>query len=151
MKNPIQVLILPFIIVNDKILFVIFKRSDSDVWQFISGGNEDKETLLETAKRECFEEASIGVNCKYYKLDSFATIPASIFPMKYRINWGLDCFVVKEYKFAVKLLEDSIIISKEHKEYRWVSYEEALNLLTYESNRSALAELNDRIRVNKLV
>ena len=41
--------------------YAIFKRSETTggFWQAISGGGEDDETPLETAKRECLEEAGI--------------------------------------------------------------------------------------------
>lgn len=146
-----QCLIIPFMIENSMPKFAVFKRADMGIWQFISGGGEDGETPLETAKRECFEEANIPQDTVFYELDAISTIPAEIFSEQYRKNWGRCCFVIKEYKFAFKLTDDRIKISEEHSEYKWVSYEEAMTLLKYDSNRTALTELRARIRENCFV
>lgn len=47
-----QVLVIPYKMINGKAEYCIFKRSDALYWQFIAGGGEDKETPLEAAKRE---------------------------------------------------------------------------------------------------
>ncbi|HRU21005.1 MAG TPA: NUDIX domain-containing protein [Candidatus Paceibacterota bacterium] len=44
---------------KNRYLYAIFKRRDLKFWQRISGGTEGKETPLETAKRESFEEAKL--------------------------------------------------------------------------------------------
>ena len=39
-----------------------------------------------------------------------------------------------------------IHLSSEHKEYKWVEYDEALKKLKYDSNKTALWELNERLK-----
>ena len=39
-----------------------------------------------------------------------------------------------------------LVLSHEHAEYRWLPYEDAERLLRFDSNRTALWELNLRIR-----
>lgn len=146
-RAPFQCLIIPFIKEKDSIKYAIFKRRDRNIWQFISGGGEDKETPIEAAKRECFEEAKIPIDIILYKLDTINSIPAEIFQEEYIKNWGENCFVLKEYTFAFELKTDIIEISDEHSEYKWVTYNEAIELLKYDSNRTALTEL--RARINK--
>lgn len=97
----------------------------------------DKKTPLEVAKRECFEEANILFNTVLYEATLITTIPAEIYPEEYRKNWGENCFVIKEYTFAFKLTEDIIKISNEHSEFRWVTYDEAISLLKYDSNKNS--------------
>ena len=41
MRLPKQVLVIPYRLVNDKVKYCIFKRSDMDAWQWIAGGMED--------------------------------------------------------------------------------------------------------------
>lgn len=147
-RAPFQCLIIPFRIENNVSKFAIFKRADMGIWQFIAGGGEDKETPLEAAKRECFEEAAIPLNTVLYKLDAITTIPAEIYSEEYKKNWGKNCFVIKEYAFAFKITEDIIKISDEHSEFKWVTYDEAISLLKYDSNKTALTELKARIREN---
>lgn len=53
-----QVLVIPYCIEDGHARFCVFKRSDLDFWQFIAGGGEDEDaSILESAKREAFEEA----------------------------------------------------------------------------------------------
>ena len=60
MRIPKQVLIIPYRIIDNKIEYCIFKRKDMDAWQWIAGGAEDfDKNIIESAKRELFEETSI--------------------------------------------------------------------------------------------
>ena len=59
--------------------------------------------------------------------------------------WGEDVLVIPEYAFGVLVAEEPLVLSAEHTEYRWAQYEEARRLLRWDSNRSALAELNHRV------
>ena len=48
--------------------------------QFIAGGGEDEdETIIISAKREAYEEANIGMDCKYSVLDTQNSIPTYCF------------------------------------------------------------------------
>jgi len=43
-----------------------------------------------------------------------------------------------------------LLLSHEHTEYKWVDYETAREMLKYDSNRTALWELNKRIKQGML-
>ena len=60
---------------------------------------------------------------------------------------GTNVYVIPEYSFAIEIKdEDSDIqLSNEHKEYKWVEYDEALKELKYDSNKTALWELNEKL------
>ena len=45
----------------------------------------------------------------------------------------------------MNLKDKEIKLSKEHDEYKWLSYDEAKKLLKYDSNKSALWELNEKL------
>ncbi len=62
MREPYQILSIPYRIVDGTPLFCIFRRADSSYWQFIAGGGENGETPIEAAIRETIEE--IGVKPK---------------------------------------------------------------------------------------
>ncbi len=61
MRAPYQVLVLPYKKEEDTIRYCIFRRSDmADCWQFIAGGGETEDgSVLDSARREAFEEAQI--------------------------------------------------------------------------------------------
>lgn len=144
MRAEFQILIIPFVISeNKKLEIAVFKRSDEGYWQFIAGGGENDETVLGAAQREAYEEAGIARNSKYFKLDSMAMIPKRYF---HDHKSKTDLYVVPEYCFGV-LIGDKVLIGlREHSEYSWVSYEKAMNCLRYDSNKTALWELRERIR-----
>ncbi len=139
-----QVLIIPFRILGNGILeFAVAKRSDMDIWQFLSGGGEGDETPLKAAKREANEEGNIPYDFKMIKLDSVASIPATIF--KAHKEWGKDVYVIPEYSFGVDVKDQKLVLSSEHTEIKWLKYEDAVAILKFDSNKTALYELNERL------
>ena len=148
MRAPYQTLTILYKNEENKILFGIFYRNSHPMWQFISGGGEDKETPIETVIREIREETSIIIDKeKIQQLDAKATIPVVNVTGEY--TWGQEVFVVPEYAFAVEIKNDDIVLSSELKEYRWVEYDEAMRLLKYDSNKTALWELNERLKMKE--
>ena len=141
MRAKFQVLIFPYRFKNKTIEFAIFRRSNTDIWQGISGGGENDESKFEAAKRESFEEAKIPKDLNYLLLNSMTMIPAKCF----NFCWGKDVIVIPEYSFGVNINDHKIEISNEHKEYNWVSYKEAIKYLHWDSNKTAIWELFYRI------
>lgn len=141
MRQPINVIVFPYIIENNRLLYCIFRRSDMPIWQAISGGVEDNEIPLEAAKRECYEEAGIEDNHEFIELDSEASIPADIFKQS---HWG-NIYVIKEKSFGVSVHSKDIKLSHEHTYYEWLSFDEAYERLRFDSNKVALWELNKRL------
>ena len=100
-------------------------------------------------EREAFEEAGIPETCDYFRLDACCSIPAACFKDAEKM-WGRECFVVPEYAFAVKVENASLLLSHEHTVYEWLTYESAYARLQYDSNKTALWELNRRIALGAL-
>ena len=146
MRLPYQTLTILYKKSNNKILYAIFYRNSHPIWQFISGGGEDNETPFETVIREIKEETLLTIERKRVKqLDSRTTIP--VLNITGRYTWGPDVYVIPEYAFSVEIIrDDNIQLSNEHKEYKWVEYDEAMNKLKYDSNKTALWELNEKIK-----
>jgi dihydroneopterin triphosphate diphosphatase len=146
-RLPLQVLVLPFRRrVDGQIEYAIFRRRDvaDDCWQVVAGGAEQGESAEQAARREMMEEASIPVDAPLVSLDAVAGVPASQFPD--RDLWGPNVYVVTERAFGAYVDDaQTMILSREHVEYRWLLYEEAAQLLRWDSNRTALWELNERL------
>ena len=111
----------------------------------MAGDAEQGESATEAARREMREEAGIPSAAPLLPLDAKASVPVTEFHE--RDHWGPGRYVVTEHAFGV-LLEDgqAITLSSEHTEFRWLPYEDALALLRWDSNRTALWELNERLR-----
>lgn len=142
MRTPYQILLFPYIKKGDRFYYALFKREDMDVWQGIAGGGEKKEKPIDAVKREAFEEGGIPLNSKYVRLASMATIPvANICGFK----WGGNIAIIPEFSFSVEMHNKNLKISREHKCYKWFLFDEAIKKLKWDSNKTALWELNYRL------
>ena len=139
-----QVLIIPYRIDADgQPRYLLFKRADLDVWQWIAGGGEDGEKPEQAARREAREEADTSEGANLIRLDSIASIPAICFA-DHQL-WGNDVHVIPEYSFAVEVKDNEIHLSDEHNECAWLDYEVARDRLEWDSNKIALWELHRRL------
>ena len=123
--------------------YCVFHRSDCDEWQFIAGGGEDAETPLEAAKREAFEEGGARSEA-WIELKSLSYLPVTVISEKCRRHWSENTYVIPEYTFGFEC-KDDIKLSREHTECVWLTYDEAMRKLKWDSNRTALYELNCRL------
>jgi dATP pyrophosphohydrolase len=142
MRAPFQVLLIPFRLKAAGPEYAILKRKDDGCWQFVAGGGEGEESALEAARRETQEE--IGLTGEMLKLDSMSTVPKSCFLDAK--SWPKDIFVIPEHCFAIDVGDSALTISGEHVELRWALYGEAFRLLKWDSNRTVLWELNERLK-----
>lgn len=145
MRAPFQVLVFPFIRLYDHIEYAVFKRVDSHCWQGIAGGGEYEESPIDAARRESFEEAGVSYDSDYIKLDTISSIPVESVVGKFL--WGRDTYVVNEHCFGVEVLDKDLSISSEHIDYKWMCYDDAIEYLKWDSNKTALWELNKRLSV----
>jgi dATP pyrophosphohydrolase len=144
MRIPKQVLIIPYRKIDDKIEYCIFKRKDMNAWQWIAGGAEDfDKNILESAKREFWEETNIK-DVSLQQLEMTCKIP--VVNVVKDFMWGEDVFYSEEYAFSANITDEKIELSNEHTEYKWVDYSEARSLLKYDSNKSALWELDTKLK-----
>lgn len=147
MRAAFQILVIPYRRMDSGPLYCVFHRSDLDQWQFIAGGGEDDETPFEAAKRETFEESGLQSE-KWIELKSLAYVPAEVIAETERLHWSKDTYVIAEYTFGCECTEE-ISLSHEHTEYTWLTYEEALKILKWDSNRTALYELDRRLKAGE--
>ena len=145
MRAPYNVLVLPFCRTSDDILYCILKRKDLGIWQFVAGGGEGEEAPPAAARREAYEEAGIPATLEYRQLASMCHVPVDQFSAEARRHWGQK-YVIPVYSFAVELDHPKIRISREHTGFRWCTYTEAVQLLHFDLDRTALYELKERIR-----
>jgi dihydroneopterin triphosphate diphosphatase len=143
MRAPYQVLVFPYYISDKGIEYAIFLRSDANWWQAISGGGEEGETIIESAKREAWEEGGISKDSLYIKLDTVNSIPAEEFADS--IHWGEGVYVIPENCYGVKVASKQLLLSLEHTEYKWLNYNDAISYLKWDGNKVALWELNKRL------
>ena len=144
-RAPFQVLVYPYRKnSNEQIEYALMKRSNEGFWQGIAGGGEDNEKPLEAAKRETYEESGIPTRSEFIQLDTIEPVP--VIEFKNSHLWGDNVYVIPQYCFGVTSQEIQIVISHEHTEYKWLSYEEAYQLIKFDGNKTALWELDKRLK-----
>lgn len=144
MRAPFQILALPFRRGQDTTEFAVLRRSDAGWWQFVAGGGEGSETPAQAASREIMEEIGFESAGKLIKLDCMAYIRKSGFGSA--AQWDPSLYVIPEYHFAVELSDFEIVLSREHTEVRWLGYQDAHDILHWDSNKTGLWELAERIK-----
>jgi len=144
-RAPFQVLVYPYRInKNRQIEYALLRRSDEGYWQGIAGGGEDEESPLEAAKRETCEETGIPSKAIFLQLDTIVSVPVIEFRDSHL--WGEDVYVVPQYCFGAAAENLPITLSREHVEYRWFSYDEAITFIKYDGNKTGLWELDKRLK-----
>jgi len=148
MRKPKQVLVFLYRKNRNNLYeYCIFYRSKFKFWQGVSGGVENNESLIETVKREVLEETGVRVS-DIYQLSTVSSIP--VVDVTGNFSWCNDVYVVPEYSFGVSLENYDIHLSSERKEYKWCLFEEAYEKLKFDSNKTALWELNQRLLSNDI-
>jgi len=150
-RQPKQVHIWLYRRAGDAYEYAVFRRADMpECRQGVCGGGEASESLEQAARRELSEEAGItDASLPLYRLDSISYLPDGIFSAKSRAVWGPDTVVVPMYFFAMPF-DGEIILSDEHSEVQWLAYEKAYALTLFTDQKTALYELNERLRRGNL-
>jgi len=144
-RAPFNVLVYPYRRVGQgEFEYALLKRAHAGFWQGVSGGGEDGETPLEAARRETYEETGILPAAPLLQLDTVEPVPVTFFTDSHL--WGEEVYVIPQYAFGVQVEDKELTLSPEHTTYRWLRYEQADRLLAYDGNRTALWELNQRLR-----
>ena len=73
-----------------------------------------------------------------------ASLPRSAFP---EAGWPPEVLVIPEHPFAVDVGSAALCLSPEHSGQKWMTYADALQALTWDSNKVALYELNERLQL----
>ena len=104
-------------------------------WDFPKGHQNEKETDIETAKRELFEETG---------LRDIELISGFNDRIHYFFRNPDKELISKDVVFLLaKSKTKEIILSYEHNGYLWLKYDDALKRLTYENARKVLKKANE--------
>jgi len=111
-----------------EIEFLAVKSKEKGHYGFPKGHVEKGETEEETAKREVFEETGLNIML----LDEFRV------EIKYPLS---ESKIKKLVLFIGQASEQVVCIQQEEiEDYKWLNYDDMINLLTYESSKRVLTE-----------
>ena len=124
---------------KDKIKYLLLHypsatRRPNDYWDLPKGHIEGKEKIEETARREVEEETGLK-DIKFVK--GFKEWIKYFFKFKVKTIFKIVTFLLAETKTS------EVKISGEHIGYKWLSYEEALEQLTFKNAKEILKKAND--------
>jgi dATP pyrophosphohydrolase len=119
--------------------YLLLKRVEAygGFWQSVTGSLEGDETHKEAAIREIMEETAISAS----EEDLIELGIVNIFEIapQWRSRYGPGVTHNEEVCFALRIDEMEIRLDpREHDSWRWVSYEQAMEMLYWESNKRAL-------------
>jgi len=145
-RIPIQVLIYTIRKTNEDWEYLMLKRvkNRGGFWQGVTGAPENDETLSDGAKRELNEETG------YSSVNLIKTDISYIIPMEDRWKdiYPEGTKEIPEYLFIAMIPhpDPPKIDPIEHNDWKWCSYEEAINLLSLEDNKRALEYVQKYLR-----
>lgn len=135
MRRPFQSLVYLFKKTKE-VLLLLRTEENGGFWQGVTGGVEGEETFLQAACREVFEETRI--------------VPVSIQEIDYGYFYPITPQWAHKFPRGAKqifeqvfmaLVAPDVVVSlnpREHCAFRWVSVDEAIQLLYWEENKRAL-------------
>ena len=132
MRLPIQVEAIIFRRNGNRVEYLLLKRlpERNGFWQPITGGVEEGETQKEALCREIREETGIK---------SMVTMLENLYYFEFS-----DPNPNQEYVYGIEISpsEEIMLDPKEHSEFRWCNFQEALQLLNWKENKEALRKLH---------
>ncbi|MBU2104232.1 MAG: NUDIX domain-containing protein [Nanoarchaeota archaeon] len=134
------IFIVVYAVVKNKIEFLILRRKlHWNGWEFSKGGMRFYETQKMTVRREVKEETGL----KILKMKKFRISGRYKYDKKYSDRKN---FIGQTYGmlYAVKVKRGRVKIDKrEHSNYKWINFSEAMKKLEWENQRRCLRFVND--------
>lgn len=148
-KLPVSTLVL---VHTSDLRVLLLERADyPGFWQSVTGSQEAGETLVETATRELREETGLEANAFGGVVDWKHTNEYAIFP-RWRHRYPPGTTRNTEHVFSLEVPQPLTVelAPAEHLSYVWLPWQEAAPKCFSWSNRQAIEELPQRVRVERI-
>lgn len=112
--------------------FLVFRYGENKggFWQPVTGSVEEGETFIEGALREAQEESGVEALEKNL-IETGYTFEFEAWGNRYR-----------EQAFGLRVKNETVVLSEEHEECRWGSFDDAMKLIKWETNKEGLRRLS---------
>ncbi|WP_028451050.1 dihydroneopterin triphosphate diphosphatase [Chitinilyticum aquatile] len=142
-KQPISVLVL---VHTPDLQVLLLERTDfNDAWQSVTGSREGSEALLDTARREVGEETGIARDVGILRDWAYSS-DFEIYEI-WRHRYAPGVTVNTEHVFSLEVPGPlAVTLSpREHRQYRWLPWQQAAELVFSPSNAEAIRMLPQRM------
>jgi 8-oxo-dGTP pyrophosphatase MutT (NUDIX family) len=125
---------------NNKIYYLLLHypgashRAEKDYWDFPKGHIEKGEKIKDTVRREVFEETGLK-DIRF--VEGFKEWIKYFFKFRGKNIFKIVTFLLAETKTK------EVKISSEHIGYQWLTYQEALERLTFNNSKEILKRANE--------
>ncbi|MDP3986852.1 MAG: NUDIX domain-containing protein [Nanoarchaeota archaeon] len=138
------IFVVVYSISRNNIKYLILKRKlHWKGWEFPKGAVERFETKKGAVKREIFEETEINIDKREIKKFDFSG----------KYNYGKVLPDRPEFKgqtfslYSVEVKRQKIRVDgKEHSDYKWVDFDKALKMLSWQNQKKSLKKVDSYIR-----
>ncbi len=119
--------------------YLILKRNENErlypgIWQAVTGTIEENENSIRTAQREVKEETNLN----------FAEIYAIPFVTSF-YDFMYDAIQMAPVFGMIAEINDEVIISEEHTDFKWANFDECVSLLALPSHKEGTMYFRDFI------
>lgn len=142
-KQPISVLV---VVHTPDLKVLLMERTDyPDAWQSVTGSRENDEAMLDTARREVFEET--GLDTARYPLRDWAYSADFEIYERWRHRYAPGVITNTEHVFSLEVPDavEIVLSEREHRRYRWLDWNIAAEMVFSPSNAEAIRMLPERI------
>ena len=142
-KRPVSVLVV--IHTPDLDILLLERATHPGYWQSVTGSQEGDEALIDTARREVFEET--GLDAARFRLTDWQqTNTFEIFP-EWRHRYAPGVTVNTEHVFSLEVpaIQPVKIAPAEHLAHAWLNWQKAAERCFSWSNRDAILALPERL------
>lgn len=144
-KCPVSALV---VIYTASLEVLLLERADHPgAWQSVTGSQDGSEAIWETAIREVFEETALDAQSYLFR-DWQINNVYEIYAL-WRHRYAPGTLYNTEHVFGLEL-PDRLPVQlspREHINYKWVSWQEAAELVFSPSNRAAILQLPERSKL----
>lgn len=143
-KKPVSVLVV--VHTPDLQVLLLERAGHPGYWQSVTGSQEGDEALIDTARREVFEET--GIDADSHRLTDWQlTNTFEIFPeWRHRYAPGITHNTEHVFGLTVPAARPVALAPGEHLAWRWLPWQEAAAQCFSWSNRDAILLLPERLQ-----